>query len=415
MYRSAEILVVGSEFFSRFKQDSNSIWLTEQLENRGVRVLAKRTVADDLKTLTAAYKEALSRVDLVISTGGLGPTIDDRTRDAFAQATERHLEFRQDLYDELEKKFHSRGRVMAENNARQVWIPEAAQVLVNARGTAPGFYLDYGDSTALALPGPPREMTHLFLDFVKTSASRFPVDATVTVARTLKVSGLGESDMDSRISDLYQHLQNPEVTINFTANDLEIHLTARAPTTREAKALLEPMIEGMAQRLGVHLYSQEGETLAKVVSDLLRVRGETVAVAESLTGGLLAHRFACVPGASGVFSGGVVAYTEAAKIEFLGVRQATLDEHTAVSERVALEMAEGILGRLKADYSLSCTGYAGPSGGDEKNPVGTAYLGFHADGKTSVSRVELPGERNLLRARLAQSMLFMLYRHLVSL
>ncbi len=414
LYRTAEILVVGSEFFSRFKQDSNSIWLTEQLENRGVRVLAKRTVADDLDTLAAAYTEALSRVDLVISTGGLGPTIDDRTRDAFARATGRDLEFRQDLCDELEKKFRSRGRVMAENNLRQVWIPATARVLTNARGTAPGFYLHHGRSTALALPGPPNEMTHLFRDFREACAARFPTDATITVARTLKVSGLGESDMDQRIADLYLHLENPEVTINFTANDLEIHLTARAPSTEEAEALLEPLIDGMVQRLDVHLYSLEGQTLAQVVSDRLRDRGETLAVAESLTGGLLAHRLASVPGASLVFRGGVVAYTEAAKVEVLGVRQATIDEYGVVSEQVASEMAQCAERLLKADYALSCTGYAGPSGGSDKDPVGTAYVGFHASGGTLVSRVSLPGDRNILRARLVQNMLFMLYRHLVS-
>lgn len=410
MFKTAEIIVVGSEFFTRFKPDSNSLWLTEQLEKRGIRVLAKRIVADDLEALTAAYKESTRRVDLVVSTGGLGPTEDDRTRDAVAAAAGLELIFRQEIADDITAKFALRGRVPSENNRRQALIPQGAEVLENRQGTAPGFYLRVWECMLLVLPGPPREMRPLYENFSERAQTLYPVGEVVTVGRVLKVAGLGESDMDRRIADLYRDLTNPEVTTNFTPHDLEIHLTARAPTEEQAEEMLAPLVLGMSERLEGYLFSTQGETLAEVVSQRLRDRGLTVGLAESVTGGMLSHRLAAVPGASDLLKGGIVAYTEASKQALLGVRPETLQAHGVVSESVAREMAEGALVRVGADIGLACTGYAGPTGGTERDPVGTAYLALATEAGTSARRVSVPGDRNLVRTRVAQAMLFWLFQ-----
>ncbi len=412
MFKTAEILVVGSEFFTRFKRDSNSIWLTEQLERRGVRVVAKRTVADDLTALTAAFRESASRVDLVISTGGLGPTEDDRTRDAVSLAFERPLSLRPDLLEQIAARFTMRGRLMSPNNERQALIPEGAQALENPNGTAPGFYLQHEQCQVLALPGPPREMSHLYDVFAAENAQYYPVGTVLSAARILKVAGIGESDMDELIADLYKDLTNPEVTINFTSYDLEIHLTARATTLEQAEGLLEPMAREMAVRLDGYLFSEEGASLAEVVSQMLRAKGLSIAFGESLTGGMAAHRLASIPGASELLSGSVVAYTAKAKQDLLGVQSDTIKSYSIVSEEVALEMAAGAQRVFGADVAMSCTGFAGPDGGTVEDPIGTAYLGLWRNGELKTRRVSVPGDRNLVRSRVVQSMFYWLFQEM---
>ena len=411
MYKTAQIVVVGSEFFSRDKRDTNSIWLTEELEKRGVRVLDKSTVADDLETLTRVIKQGLESTDLVVSTGGLGPTEDDRTRDAAAAAMGRPLEYRAEIADELEKRFASRGREMAENNRRQAFIPAGSWVVDNPNGTAPGFFCEGKLGGFLALPGPPREMKGMFETFLEHKADAFGGEMLI-LRRTLRVTGLGESDMDRKIADLYKDLQNPEVTINFTPHNLEIHLTTRAPSVKEAESLTNPLVESIKERLEGYLFSDDDRDLADVVVELLQDAGLTLAAAESVTGGHFAHSICCVNGASQVFLGSVVSYTEETKRGLLGVRQETLDEFSAVSEETAREMVEGLKQKTGANLCLACTGYAGPTGGTEKDPVGTVYIAFSTPEKLTVRRLSLPGSRNLMRSRTTQAMLYMLFRYL---
>ena len=414
MFRTAEIIVVGSEFFSRDKRDTNSIWLTEELERRGVRVTSKVVVADVLEELTRVVKHGLEAVDLVISTGGLGPTEDDRTREAVARAVGVELEFQQEIEDEIRARFARRGREMAENNRRQAFIPAGSRLIANETGTAPGFFLEGGSGTFLALPGPPREMNPMFFDFLAQNQSKLPSESQVKVRRTLRVTGLGESDMDRRIADLYKEVENPEVTINFTPHDLEIHLTAAAPSVEMGEALMAPLVTAMQERLEGFLFSVNDESLAEVVVRMAGAAGFKVALTESLTGGHAAHKICSVAGASEVFWGSVVAYSEEAKHKLLGVELATLEEHTAVSEAVALEMVEGLHEVSGAHLCVSCTGYAGPSGGTEDDPVGTVYLGFRSPQRTTVRRISLPGSRNLVRSRTTQAILFLLFKYLKS-
>lgn len=414
MFKTAEIVVVGSEFFSRDKRDTNSIWLTEELEKRGVRVLSKVIVADDLEQLTRVIRHGLESVDLVISTGGLGPTEDDRTREAASRALDFELEFHPEIVRELEQRFARRGRTMSENNRRQAYLPGNSVVVANPTGTAPGFHCSTERGDFLALPGPPREMKGMFEQFLEANQALLPDDTQVSVLRTLRVTGLGESDMDRRISDLYQGVTNPEVTINFTSNDLEIHLTAKAAKVAEAERLIEPMVQKIAERLDGFLFSLHDESLSEVVVKLLKSKGLKLATSESITGGHTSHMVCSVPGASEVFLGSVVAYTQECKRELLGVKSETLQQHSAVSEEVCREMVEGLYDRTGADLCLSCTGYAGPGGGTEADPVGTVYVGFRSPEKTSVKRISLPGSRNLVRSRTTQAMLFLLFRYLRS-
>lgn len=411
MYRAAQIVVVGSEFFSRDKRDTNSIWLTEELEKRGVRVLNKSIVADDLETLTRVIKQGLESTDLVISTGGLGPTEDDRTREAAASALGRELEYREEIADELEKRFASRGREMAENNRRQAFIPSGSWVVENPNGTAPGFLCDGTLGSFLALPGPPREMKGMFQTFLEHKADSFG-SGMLLLRKTLRVTGLGESDMDRQIADLYKDLQNPEVTINFTPHNLEIHLTTRAASVEEGESLTNPLVEAMKERLEGFLFSDDDRDLAEVVVGLLKDAGLTLASAESVTGGHFAHSICCVSGASQVFLGSVVSYTEETKRGLLGVKSETLEEFSAVSEATVREMVEGIKQKTGANLCLACTGYAGPAGGTEKDPVGTVYIAFSTPEKLTVRRLSLPGSRNLMRSRTTQAMLYMLFRYL---
>lgn len=403
---------MGSEFFSRSKPDSNSVWLTEQLEYRGVRVLAKHIVADDVVGMAAILEQALHRVDLVVTTGGLGPTDDDRTRQAVAKACGCQLVFHQDIVDDIAEKFKKRGRTMPPNNEQQAYIPESARVIANPSGTAPGFWLSSHSGHLLVLPGPPSEMSELYGDFCKLAEDLFPTDSVVVRGRVLKVAGLGESDMDSRIVDLYQGRQNPELTINFSASDIEIHLTARAGSPQAADALLDPLVSQIAQRLGVHLFSTHGETLAQVVIARLKEFSLTVATAESLTAGMVCDRLASVPGASQVLLGGVVAYSPRAKQSLLDVDPATIERDSVVSASVAEEMAHGVWALLGSDIGLSCTGWAGPEGGTLSDPIGTAYLGLCYRGTTSSMRVSVPGDRERIRERVAQIMMFWLYEKL---
>lgn len=412
MFRTAQLLVVGSEFFSRDKIDTNSIWLTERLERLGIRVLSKCVVADDLEQLTLAIRHGLESVDLVISTGGLGPTEDDRTREAAAQAMGVNLEFRAELEEQIRSRFARRGIGMSDNNRRQAFLPAGGIAIPNPNGSAPGFYTASQGKFFAAFPGPPSEMQEMFNSFMTEHLGLGALGSLVVVRRTLRVTGLGESEMDGKIADLYKDVVNPEVTINFTPHDLEIHLTAKAENERQAEKLMQPLISAMEERLEGNLFSTKDQNLSEVVVNMLQATGLRLASAESITGGHFAHKICSVPGAGHVFSGSVVGYTEACKQQILEVKGETIVSHGVVSEEVAKEMAEGISALTGAHLAISCTGYAGPDGGTERDPVGTVYMGFKTPERLSVKRLRLAGTRNLIRSRTTQAMLFAVYRYL---
>ncbi|MEW6279957.1 MAG: competence/damage-inducible protein A [Candidatus Eremiobacterota bacterium] len=398
----AEILAVGSELLTPFRSDTNSLWLTARLNELGIEVQAKAVASDELPLLEALLEESLGRAELVITSGGLGPTEDDRTRDAVSGVTGRELVLDEGVLGDLRARFERRGLPMAENNRRQALIPAGARVLPNPRGTAPGMALELDGKRLFVLPGPPRELQPMFLEHVLPSLGQAGMPLR---RRTLKVNGLGESALDEILAPLYRHLDNPSVTILFTDYDIEVHLTARAATAEEAEQQLEDLAGRMCLALGHRVYSSRGESLPEVVIARLRERGLRLAAAESCTGGMLAERITAVSGASDVFDGSLVTYTAATKTALLGVDPELIRAHTVYSPQVAEAMARGARERAATDLALSVTGLAGPSGGTPETPVGTVFLGLAGPDGVKSRRVDLPGDRNLIRCRATQAAL----------
>jgi len=407
---NVEIIAVGSELLTPERVDTNSLWLTAQLNELGFEVTAKSIIGDHRDRLTQAFRQAWASADVVISTGGLGPTEDDVTRDCAAEALGVALEPWDSLWEELKAKFARMGRPIPENNRRQSFVLQGGESLPNPNGTAPGQWFFRDGRIFVLLPGPPRELKPMFSNHV-VERLRPLAGANVLVRRTLKVYGLGESAMDEMLAPLYP--QHPEVTVTtlFTPLDLEVHLLASGATAEVGMEKVAPLELAVREVLGLYVY---GETsLAEVVGQQLLAAGKTLVTAESLTGGLVAQRVTEVAGSSRYFLGSFVTYSEEMKHQMVGVPQGMLAQFSAVSAPVAEAMAAGARARSGADYALSLTGYAGPDGGTEEDPVGTAYLGLAGPNGVESKRVKFPGDRELVRSRCAQAALDWLRRALL--
>lgn len=409
---NAEIIAVGSELLTPQRLDTNSLYLTERLNALGVEVVAKAVIGDDRARLKAAVQAALARSEIVMLTGGLGPTEDDVTREAVAEALGRPLIWRRELADAIEARFRRMGRRMAEINKRQAYVIEGAEALSNDQGTAPGQWIAAGpDRYLLLLPGPPVELKSVFERECFARLERV-VPPLAIRTRVFRVAGMPESDLDQLISPVYKRYTNPATTILAAPGDIQIHLRARAETAKQAEALLEELAPQIEKLLGDNLYCRNGEPLEVVVGALLAARGATLAVAESCTGGMLAERITSVPGSSRYFLGGLLVYNDEMKEKLLGVSAALIAEHTAVSQPVAEAMAARVRQRTGAAFGLSVTGYAGPEGGDAERPVGTVYIGLAAPEGTSARPFRLLGDRERVRRLATQSALDLLRRHL---
>jgi nicotinamide-nucleotide amidase len=409
---TAEIIAVGSELLTPFRTDTNSLWLTDRLNTVGVEVKLKTIVGDDDARLEETIRDALKRSGVVVLTGGLGPTEDDITRKIAARALGRRLSLDERLLEEIRAKFLRWGRKMPEINARQAMVMEGAEVLPNPNGSAPGMYLEHDSRVVVLLPGPPREMKPMFDTHVLPKLSERAGGVRVA-RRVLRVAGLGESAVDERIAPVYTQYKNPQTTILFTSTDIEIHLTAQGKTEQEAELLLDGLSGQLEERLGDSVFAFRGETMEQVVGLRLAVSGFTVAVAESCTGGLVAHRLTEVPGSSSYFTEGVVTYSNESKTRLLGVPAELIGRHGAVSAEVAEAMAEGVKRRAGVDFGLAVTGVAGPGGGTEAKPVGLVYVALSDDAHTEHRRLMLPGDRPLIRHRASQSALDLLRRRLI--
>jgi len=409
---TAEIIAIGSELLAPDRTDTNSLWLTEQLNRLGIEVKLKTVVGDDDARLEEAIKDATRRSKVVVTTGGLGPTEDDITRKVTARALGRRLLLNEDLLAEIRQRFQSFGVAMPERNSRQAMVIEDAEVLPNPNGTAPGMFIDHKGTAIVLLPGPPREMKPMFENHVASRlASR--AGSQKVVRRMLRVAGMGESAVDEKIAPIYSQYENPQTTILFNQSEIEIHLTARGRTEADAEALLDRLSEQIEERLGISVFAFAGETMEQVVGLKLSVGGYTLAVAESCTGGLLAQRLTDVPGSSKYFIEGVVTYSNDAKMRALGVEPILFLEHGAVSAPVAEAMAEGIRNRAETDFGLAITGIAGPGGGTEEKPVGLVYIAIASESGTEHRKLNLPGDRHLVRWRASQAALDLLRRRLI--
>ncbi|HLJ14127.1 MAG TPA: competence/damage-inducible protein A [Bryobacteraceae bacterium] len=408
----AEIIAVGSELLTPQKLDTNSLFLTDQLNTLGVEVVRKTVVGDDRARLADTLRGSLGRSQIIVLSGGLGPTEDDVTRDATALALGRALHFCPDLFAQIEARFRRLNRRMAEVNRRQAFLVEGAEPLPNDSGTAPGQWVEADGACVMLLPGPPHELKAMFTrECLPRLKRRLPPQ--VIRALELRVAGMGESDLDQLIAPIYTKYLNPTTTILAAVSDIQIHLRARCETAEEAEALLAEVARPIETLLGDRVYSRDGATLEAVIGRMLKQRGETLSVAESLTGGTLGARITSVPGSSEYFIGGFLVYTDEMKHRFLGVSEKLLQQHTAVSEPVALAMASGVRELARSAWTLALTGYAGPDGGTEANPVGTLYIGIAGPGILEARRMQFNADRARIRALATQSALDLLRKTLL--
>jgi nicotinamide-nucleotide amidase len=404
---NAEIIAVGSEMLTPQRIDTNSLWLTECLNDLGVEVTQKTIIGDDRERLAAAIAASLGRVPLLILSGGLGPTEDDVTREAVAQALHRRLLFSQEICDWISDLFQLRGRKMAEINKRQAFLVEGAERLDNPNGTAPGQWIDLSGGMLLMLPGPPRELKPMFTEScLPRLQQRLPKLYLRT--RFYRVAGMGESDLDALISPIYKPYENPATTILAAEGDVQIHLRARANSEEAAEALVAEVGEKILAELGDRAYSTNGDPMEVVVGSLLKQRGATLAVAESATGGLLGGRITDVPGSSQWFVGGFQVYGTAMKTRLLGLDEKLVSEHGVVSEAVAKAMADSARDRTGATYALSVTGEAGPESASPGVEPGTVWIGVATPDGVEARRFQFFGGRQRVRAFAVQTALNML-------
>lgn len=405
----AEIIAVGSELLTPYRQDTNSLYLTEKLNLLGIEVRFKTIVGDDRERLATVLRGALGRSRLIILTGGLGPTEDDVNREVVAEVLGRPLREFSEIRRRLEERFQSLGRPMPPNNLRQALVPENADCLENKRGTAPGLWLEQDGVTIVLLPGPPWELQAMFESACLPRLARLSTGQRLR-SRVYKVVGLPESEVDQRIAPICQAFANPATTILALPGAIEVHLRAAAPSEAEADALLNELGDRIELALGDHVFSARGETLEEVVGMYLVMKQKTVAVAESCTGGLLSERLTRVPGSSNFFLGGAVCYSNELKTTLAGVPAALIEANGAVSKVIAQALAEGIRRRTEASLGIGITGIAGPGGGSPEKPVGLVYIALADQQGTAVREFRFPGNRERIRFWASQAALELIRR-----
>jgi len=411
----AEVLAIGSELLGPLRSETNSLWLTERLLDAGIEVTARTTVADDLALLESAFRGALGRADVVIATGGLGPTADDLTREAAAAATGRPLRRDPGILEALRARFARYGRTMSATNEKQADVIEGAEALANARGTAPGQVLGAGDRLLVILPGPPGEMKPMFEEQVLPRLRARAGATRVVRRRVLRIAAMPESEVDEIAAPVYGRFENPKTTILGAAGQVELHLVAQGDDVAQAEERIEALALELRAALAHRLYDENGRDLPHVVVDLLRGLGLTLSLAESCTGGLLSARLTEVPGASAVLERAFVTYANRAKIEEVGVDPALLEHHGAVSAEVAAAMAEGARRVAGTDVGVGITGIAGPDGGSALKPVGLVFVATAGRAGARVRRSLFPGGRERVRFQATQVALEMVRRGLLGL
>jgi len=404
------ILAIGSEMLTPFRVDTNSLFITERLNAIGYDIRLKAVVGDDVDELAEVLRTAGGWADLIVITGGLGPTEDDVTRDVVARVYDMPLDVDEAIVDRIRDRFARRGMTMPDINRRQAMVPRGAVVLENPNGTAPGLWIERGPAAIVLLPGPPREMKPMLESVVRDRLA--PRSGTAGLfRRVLKITGRAESDVDAQAQPTYAKWTSNPVPISTTIlavlGQIELHLTAQAASPDAAHAALDVAVLEMQQVLGPSVYSTDGRSLEGVVGDLLRQHALTIAVAESCTGGLLASRLTDVPGSSDYVERGVVCYSNRSKTELVGVPAALIAEHGAVSEPVARAMAEGIRSRAETNIGIGITGIAGPGGGTPEKPVGTVSVAVIVDDETRVRTFQFIGGRDMVKFQAAQAALNM--------
>jgi nicotinamide-nucleotide amidase len=400
----AEIIAVGSELLTPYRLDTNSLYLTGELNKLGIRVIHKAVVGDSRDEMRSSFRHAMNRSELIVSCGGLGPTDDDRTRETVAEMLGRELHRNDEILRGIQERFRKFARTMPEINVRQAMVPEGAVILPNPRGTAPGLWIEAEGHIIILLPGPPAELKAIFEAEVSSRLAR-KGDSERLFSRDLRVTGLPESEVEQRVRPLYELYPDTETTILATPTGTQLHPRIWSRNAAQAEKLLDEIVSRMQLALGEHLFSTQGETLEDVVSRALTENRATIAVAESCTGGMLAERLTNVPGSSSYFLGGVVCYSNELKSSLVGVPADIIDSKGAVSSETALALADGIRKRTGATLGIGITGIAGPAGGTPEKPVGLVHIGISDERGTRERATRFPGDRERIRFQATQQAL----------
>ncbi|NVJ48177.1 MAG: competence/damage-inducible protein A [Cytophagia bacterium] len=409
----AEILTIGDEILYGQITDTNSEWISSELDQLGIRVIRKTTVGDTKEAILGAFAEAEERADMVLITGGLGPTNDDLTMPMLAQYFNSEIVMNDAVLAHVKHFFESRGRTFTELNKRQALVPKVAEVLHNEMGTAPGTWYERNGKVFVSMPGVPHEMKNLMKTLVLPKLAKF-FKTPVIYHKLIKTVGIGESFLADKIKDWEDSL--PEhISLAYlpSVGQVKLRLTAVGEHRDELKADVQKLIDELIPLAGSYIYGYDNTTLEEAVGQLLKAQGKTIALAESCSGGYVQHKITTIAGSSEYFQGGVVPYHNNHKINVLGVKPETLDVHGAVSQECVKEMAEGVRTLFKADIGASSSGIAGPGGGSEEKPVGTVWIAF-ADGKETITKKLQLTQNRLLNIELTQIAVLNLVRKSLS-
>jgi nicotinamide-nucleotide amidase len=406
----AEIIAVGSELLTPDRVDTNSLFLTAELNKIGVEVIRKTIVSDRREDICDAFARAMERAELVISSGGLGPTEDDQTRNAIAQLLGRKMSLSNDVLHAIEDRFRSFKRKMADVNKRQALVPEGATVLDNPRGTAPGLWIEEGERIVVLLPGPPNELKAVFSENVIERIAR-RAGGVQQVVQEMRVVGMGESDLEQRIREIYIAYPDVNTTILASPGEIQIHLRVWTSDPGASRKLLNEIAERISVALGDHIFTRTSQSLEEVVAEILLKNAATISTAESCTGGLLAERLTRISGSSNYFLGGVVSYSNELKTAWAGVPAELIAARGAVSGEVAVALAEGIRRETGSTLGVGITGVAGPTGGTPEKPIGLVHIAIAFNGASRERASHFPGDRDRVRWQASQIALDMVRRH----
>lgn len=399
----AEIITVGTEILLGDILNTNCRYLSRELAAMGIEMYYQITVGDNEERLLKTLDESLNRSDIVICTGGLGPTEDDITKEVCAKYFGYELELHKPSLDAMLERFKHMNRVPTKNNEKQAYFPKEAYILKNDNGTAPGCIMEKEGKMIVVLPGPPREMEPMFENYVKPYLSKLTDD--VIESEVLRIIGVGESKVENDILDIIDSQTNPTIATYAKGYECTLRITAKAKSVEEAKELIKPMSDEMKRRFGQSLYATGETSIEEVVSKMLVENNLKIAVAESCTGGMVSASLINYPGISSVFMEGCVTYSNEAKMKSLGVKKETLDVYGAVSDKCAKEMACGVAARYNTNIGIATTGIAGPDGGTDEKPVGLVYFGIYINGKVISKKYVFNGDRQGVRERATRTIL----------
>ncbi|MGG7098674.1 competence/damage-inducible protein A [Clostridium sardiniense] len=408
---NCEIIAVGTEVILGDILNSNAQYLAKELANLGVDVYYHEAVGDNRERILDCFKRSLDRSDIIITTGGLGPTKDDMTKELAAEFFGMDMCLHEESLQKIKDYFKKMGREFVKSNEKQAYFPKEAIILDNENGTAPGAIFEKDDKTIIVLPGPPKEMEPMFKNHVRKYLEKRTGDTIVS--EVLRVFGIGESSAEKKLQDLIDNGKNPTIAPYAKEGEVIFRITAKAKSEEEAKKLINPLKDEVYSRLGDAVYNTGDTTLQDTVAKMLVNKDMTIGVSESCTGGLLSSKLIEYPGISKVFLEGAVTYSNEAKMRTLNVKKETLEKFGAVSHETAKEMAEGIAKRSGARIGVSTTGIAGPTGGTEEKPVGLVYFGIYVDGEVKSYKHIFTGDRNSVRNRASMTALDIIRRSLL--